>query len=48
MEKVGLWGDKANQFAQTMESNISWISKELGVAKIDPATIGIPKPAWAK
>lgn len=48
MEKVGLWGDKANKFAQTMESNISWISKDLGVAKIDPGTIGIPKPDWVK
>jgi tripartite-type tricarboxylate transporter receptor subunit TctC len=48
MKKIGLWGDKANKYAQTMESNLSWISKELGVAKIDPGTIGIPKPAWAK
>ena len=48
MGKIGLWGDKGNKYAQTMESNISWISKELGVAKIDPGTIGIPKPDWAK
>ena len=48
MKKIGLWGDKANKFAQTMESSISWLSKDLGMAKIDPGTLGIPKPAWAK
>ena len=48
MKKIGLWGDKASKYAQTMESNLAWISKELGVAKNDPGTIGIPKPDWAK
>ncbi|MBN2437355.1 MAG: tripartite tricarboxylate transporter substrate binding protein [Deltaproteobacteria bacterium] len=48
MTKIGLWGEKGSKFAQTMESNVSWVSKELGVAKVDPGTIGIPKPVWAK
>lgn len=48
MERIGLWGEKANAFAQTMESGISWISKELGVAKNDPAALNMAKPAWMK
>jgi tripartite-type tricarboxylate transporter receptor subunit TctC len=48
MDKIALWGDKAVKYALGMESNISWISKELGVAKHDPAALGIAKPAWVK
>jgi tripartite-type tricarboxylate transporter receptor subunit TctC len=48
LDPIGLSGGKATEFAVKMESNLSWISKELGVAKIDPAALKIAKPSWLK
>ena len=46
MESMGLRGDAALKFAAQLESNLSWLSYELGIVKLDPATIGISKAAW--
>lgn len=48
MTKLALRGAKAYDYAVKMESSISWISQQLGVAKVDPATLGIAKPEWAQ
>lgn len=43
--KIGLRGSKAKNLALNMESIASWMSVDLGLAKKDPASLGIPKPA---
>lgn len=48
LSPIGLWGARGNAYAVEAESMLSWISKELGIAKIDPAAAGIKKPSWAK
>ena len=40
----GYSGAKANDLSKAMESKFSWAMAELGIAKVDPATLGIPKP----
>jgi tripartite-type tricarboxylate transporter receptor subunit TctC len=40
----GYSGSKANDLAKAMESKFSWAMAELGIAKVDPATLGIQKP----
>jgi tripartite-type tricarboxylate transporter receptor subunit TctC len=44
MRKIGLTGVEAKQMALRMQSVASWSSQELGIAKMDPAELGIPKP----
>lgn len=46
MEPIGLWGDAAVPFARNLESNLSWISYQMEIVKVDPSTVGIAKPAW--
>ena len=46
MQSMGLWGEDALKFSLQLESNLSWLSYELGIVKLDPASIGIPKAAW--
>lgn len=40
----GLSGAEASAVFATLESNFAWTLHELGVATVDPATLGIPKP----
>jgi len=40
----GYSGAKADELSRAMESKFSWAMVELGIAKVDPASIGIPKP----
>jgi len=40
----GATGEKANQTFDNLESNFAWTLWDLGAAKVDPATLGIPKP----
>jgi tripartite-type tricarboxylate transporter receptor subunit TctC len=40
----GYAGAKANDLSKAMESKFSWAMKDLGISKVDPATLGIPKP----
>lgn len=47
MESMALWGDKAGQFAERLEANLSWISYEMEIVKVNPSTLGIAKPDWA-
>lgn len=42
--KVGIWGEDAQGYMAKMESNYTWLLKDVGMTKIDPATLGIPKP----
>ncbi len=46
LESIGLWGDAALKFSLQLESNLSWLSHELGITKIDPASLGIGKAGW--
>ncbi len=43
-ELTGLTGDKANAIFDNLESQFAWTLWELGAAKVDPSTLGIPKP----
>ncbi|TLP44348.1 tripartite tricarboxylate transporter substrate binding protein [Cohaesibacter sp. CAU 1516] len=43
-ELVGAFGAEANKKMTRLESLFSWTLWELGAAKVDPATLGIPKP----
>lgn len=43
-ELVGAFGQEANKRMARLESLFSWTLWELGAAKVDPATLGIPKP----
>ena len=40
----GKSGEEANAVFAALESNFAWTLWELGAAKVDPATLGIPKP----
>ncbi|MEL6337812.1 MAG: tripartite tricarboxylate transporter substrate-binding protein [Pseudomonadota bacterium] len=40
----GAAGDDASALFATLESNFAWTLHELGAAKVDPASLGIPKP----
>lgn len=40
----GYTGDKANEVAKALESKFSWTMVDLGIAKKDPASLGIAKP----
>ena len=42
--KIGLRGDETRELAAKMQSIASWKSKELGMAKKDPAKLGIQRP----
>jgi tripartite-type tricarboxylate transporter receptor subunit TctC len=42
--KIGASGKEAKELAVNMESIASWMSAELGLAKKDPASLGIAKP----
>lgn len=39
----GKSGEEAKQVFSALESNFAWTLHELGAAKVDPATLGIPK-----
>lgn len=43
-ELSGLTGDVANTIFDKLESQFGWNLWELGAAKVDPASLGIPKP----
>ena len=43
-EMTGLTGDTANKIFDNLESQFAWALWELGAAKVDPTTLGIPKP----
>ncbi|WP_245418527.1 Bug family tripartite tricarboxylate transporter substrate binding protein [Cohaesibacter intestini] len=43
-ELVGAFGAEANKKMTRLESLFSWTLWELGAAKVDPSTLGIPKP----
>ncbi len=43
-DTFGYSGDKANDLARAMESKFSWAMLDLGIAKKNPADLGIPKP----
>jgi putative tricarboxylic transport membrane protein len=43
-ELYGQYGEEANQIFDDLESKFSWMLQELGVAKVNPETLGIPKP----
>lgn len=40
----GLSGAEASAVFATLESNFAWTLSELGVATVDPASLGIPRP----
>ena len=40
----GKTGAEAAEVFDKLESNFAWTLQELGSAKVDPATLGIPKP----
>lgn len=42
--KVDLWGANTDSFMSKMESNYSWLTKDLGMAKVDPESLNIPRP----
>ena len=42
--KYGYYGPKAKAVAQDLESKFCWLLWELGMAKRNPAELGIPKP----
>ena len=35
------------KFAEKLEANLSWISFEMEIIKVNPSTLGIAKPDWA-
>ncbi len=39
----GLYGQAANEVFDKLESNFAWTLDELGAAKVDPASLGIPR-----
>ena len=41
---TGLTGDAANKIFDKLESLFAWTLWDLDAAKVDPATLGIPKP----
>ncbi len=40
----GAYGEEANKVFDSLESNFAWTLKELGAAKVDPSSLGIPRP----
>ena len=44
MTLMGDYGDDAMEKLLAMEASVSWTLYELGVAKINPGEVGIPKP----
>jgi tripartite-type tricarboxylate transporter receptor subunit TctC len=40
----GAYGDEAMKILSAMESAVSWKLQELGVSKVPPESLGIPKP----
>lgn len=44
LKLVGAHGDESMKILSSMESAVSWKLQELGVAKISPDQLGIPKP----
>ncbi|MEM5947667.1 tripartite tricarboxylate transporter substrate binding protein [Spirochaetia bacterium 38H-sp] len=40
----GLSGEEAGKVFDNLESNFAWTLWDLGAAKVDPASLGIPKP----
>lgn len=46
MESMGIWGDAAAKFSERLEANLSWLSFEMEVVKVNPSTLGIAKPEW--
>jgi tripartite-type tricarboxylate transporter receptor subunit TctC len=47
LEPMGIWGEAAGKFSAKLESNLSWISYEMEIVKINPSSLGIAKPEWA-
>ncbi len=43
VKKLGLTGKEAKRLVTKMQSEASWISNDLGIAKRDPRKLGIPK-----
>jgi hypothetical protein len=41
--KIALSGDEASQLADQMQQMASWTAKDLGIARRDPAELGIPR-----
>jgi len=41
---INLWGEEANKMAVDMEKKFSWFAYDLGIAKVNPADLGIEKP----
>jgi tripartite-type tricarboxylate transporter receptor subunit TctC len=41
---IGAYGDESLKILSAMESTVSWKLQEMGVAKISPEQLGIPKP----
>lgn len=41
---VGAYGDDAMKILQELERTVSWKLQEMGVAKVSPEQLGIPKP----
>ncbi len=39
----GAYGDEANKVFDGLEANFAWTLQDLGAAKVDPASLGIPK-----
>ena len=40
----GIWGQEAKELALNMEQVASWMSEDLGLAKVSPRELGIPRP----
>jgi tripartite-type tricarboxylate transporter receptor subunit TctC len=45
LEKIAMWGKDADRYVTNMQSVLSWMAWDLGVATNDPAKMNIPKPA---
>ena len=41
---LNLSGAEAEQFIKKFQSTTAWLYHGAGAAKVDPATLGIPKP----
>jgi len=42
--KIALTGKEAEDFMKRNQSIVSWVLQDAGVAKVNPSTLGIPKP----
>ena len=45
LEKIALWGEAAKKYVVDMQSILSWMAFDLGVAANDPTALKIPRPA---